>query len=73
MYYKIWSLYKRTKEKQKQKQESRVTGNHVRKVVKPIEERLERMDKRFKEEMYEIKDDIKELKALLLKIANNKQ
>ena len=73
VYYKIWSLYKRTKEKQKQKQESRVTGNHVRKVVKPIEERLERMDKRFKEEMYEIKDDIKELKALLLKIANNKQ
>ena len=35
IYNKIWNLYKHTDEERERKGESRVEGNHVRKVVKP--------------------------------------
>eukprot|EP00944_MAST-04C_sp_MAST-4C-sp1_P013990 g13990.t1 len=82
---KIWNLYKHTEDERERKEESRVEGNHVRKVVKPMEERIKMMDvkmekmdetmDKMKSEMEEMRDemkeDIKELKALLLKMANN--
>ena len=40
VYNKIWNLYKHTDEERERKEESRVEGNHVRKVVKPMEERI---------------------------------
>ena len=44
VYNKIWNLYKHTDEERERKEESRVEGNHVRKVVKPMEERIKMMD-----------------------------
>ena len=53
VYEKIWDLYKHTDSVRTQKEEARVEGNHVRKVVKPMEDRIntkmgtmdEKMDK----------------------------
>ena len=44
IYNKIWNLYKHTDEERERKDESRVDGNHVRKVVKPMEDRIKIMD-----------------------------
>ena len=41
---KIWNLYKHTDNERERKKESRVEGNHVRKVVKPMEDRIKMMD-----------------------------
>jgi hypothetical protein len=68
VYDKIWHLYKHSEEQRKEK--ARVEGNHVRKVVKPMEDRIKKEIARNKAEMEEMKQDIKEIKALLLKIAN---
>eukprot|EP00944_MAST-04C_sp_MAST-4C-sp1_P004389 g4389.t1 len=75
VYERIWDLYKHTDSVRTQKEEARVEGNHVRKVVKPMEARInakmEKMEAEMKEMRDEMKEDIKELKALLLKMANN--
>eukprot|EP00944_MAST-04C_sp_MAST-4C-sp1_P013988 g13988.t1 len=42
VYQKMWDLYKHTDEIRKEKEECKVEGNHVRKVVKPMEARLKR-------------------------------
>eukprot|EP00942_MAST-04A_sp_MAST-4A-sp1_P000443 g443.t1 len=63
---KIWNLYKNTNEERERKKESRVEGNHVRKVVKPIEERMKIMEQKIDK----IEDNMNEIKDLLLKIAN---
>lgn len=73
VYAKIWELYKHSEEKRKEKEQSRVAGNHVRKVVKPMEDRLRRVDTRLKgveQKIDKMEDDMKEIKNLLLKIAN---
>ena len=44
VYNIIWNLYKHTDEERERKEESRVEGNHVRKVVKPMEDRIKMMD-----------------------------
>ena len=54
VYDKIWELYKHTDDKRKEKEEARVEGNHVRKVVKPMEARI-------KKEMAEIKAEMKKM------------
>ena len=47
VYEKIWDLYKHTDSVRTQKEEARVEGNHVRKVVKPMEDRINaKMDKK---------------------------
>ena len=77
VYDKIWHLYKHTEEQQKEKEEARVEGNHVRKVVKPMEDRIKTiqadmggMKAEMQAEMEGIKAEMQEIKALLLKIAN---
>ena len=67
-YDKIWKLYKHTKEERNEKEESRVAGNHVRNVMKPMEDRMIRMDKRLKgmeTEMQEMKDKMDQILMLL--------
>ena len=44
IYNKIWNLYKHTDEERERKYQSRVDGNHVRKVMKPMEDRIKMMD-----------------------------
>eukprot|EP00944_MAST-04C_sp_MAST-4C-sp1_P009815 g9815.t1 len=56
---KIWNLYKHTEDERERKEKSRVDGNHVRKVVKPMEERIKIMDEKIKSEMQEMKDEMK--------------
>eukprot|EP00942_MAST-04A_sp_MAST-4A-sp1_P001215 g1215.t1 len=77
VYDKIWYLYKHTEEKRKEKEEARVEGNHVRKVIKPMEDRIKKEISGIKLEMREMggemkkmEEDIQEIKALLLTIAN---
>ena len=74
VYDKIWHLYKHSEEQRKEKEDARVEGNHVRKVVKPMEDRIKTIQAEMKEEMQEMKQkmekDIQEIKSLLLKIAN---
>eukprot|EP00944_MAST-04C_sp_MAST-4C-sp1_P003586 g3586.t1 len=74
VYDKIWNLYRHSEEQRKEKEEARVEGNHVRKVVKPMEARLKKEIAGIKAEMQEMKqkmeEDIQEIKSLLLKIAN---
>ena len=41
-YIKLWGLYKRTDERRKEKEEARIHGNHVRKVV---DDRIKQMEK----------------------------
>ena len=59
MYDKIWSLYKHTEEERNEKEESRVAGNHVRNVMKPMEDRLTKENQRLKKEMQEMKSEMK--------------
>eukprot|EP00944_MAST-04C_sp_MAST-4C-sp1_P001552 g1552.t1 len=59
VYNKIWNLYKHTDEERERKEESRVDGNHVRKVVKPMEDRIKLMQV----EMEKMKDEMKENQA----------
>ena len=61
VYNKIWNLYKHTDEERERKEESRVEGNHVRKVVKPMEARIKMMDEKMKSEMQEIKSEMKKM------------
>ena len=66
VYDKIWNLYKHTEEERNEKEESRVAGNHVRNVMKPMEDRMIRMDKRLKgvkTEMQEMKTEMQEMKT----------
>ena len=48
VYNKIWNLYKHTDEERERKDQSRVNGNHVRKVVKPMEDRIKMMNGNLK-------------------------
>ena len=41
VYNKIWNLYKHTDKERERKDESRVDGNHIRKVVKPMNDARE--------------------------------
>ena len=45
----IWVLYSRTDESRKKKAESRTEGNHVRKVIKPMEDRIRKIEKKVDE------------------------
>ena len=40
-------MYKHTDDERERKEESRVEGNHVRKVVKPMEDRIKMMDEKM--------------------------
>ena len=66
VYKKIWNLYKHTEDERERKEESRVEGNHVRKVVKPMEARLnakiQNMDKKMEQLKSEMKSEMKEMK-----------
>ena len=55
-------MYKHTEEERNEKEESRVAGNHVRNVMKPMEDRLTKVDQRLKKEMQEIKTEMQEMK-----------
>ena len=70
IYNRIWNLYKQTDDEREKKEQSRVDGNHVRKVVKPIEERMKIMEQKIDKMEKDMKDDMKEIKDLLLKITN---
>ena len=63
VYDKIWHLYKHSEEQRKEKEDARVEGNHVRKVVKPMEDRIKkqykRKSKRKRNEMQKMEKDIK--------------
>ena len=77
VYDKIWHLYKHSEEQRKEKEDARVEGNHVRKVVKPMEDRIKTIQAEMggikaemQAEMEGIKAEMQEMKSLLLKIAN---
>ena len=70
VYDKIWHLYKHSEEQRKEKEDARVGGNHVRKVVKPMEDRIKTIQAEMQEMKQKMEKDIQEIKALLLKIAN---
>ena len=55
VYNKIWNLYKHTDDERERKDQSRVEGNHVRKVVKPMEERIKMMDVKMDLKVDEVK------------------
>ena len=44
VYERIWNTYKHTDKELKQKDASKTGGNHVRHVVKPVEDRLIRVE-----------------------------
>ena len=59
-------MYKHTDDERERKEESRVDGNHVRKVVKPMEDRIKMMDvkmEKMQDEMKEMKSEMKENQA----------
>ena len=62
---KIWDLYKHTEKKRKEKEEARVDGNHVRKVVKPLEKRLKKIDKKMEELETKFNKELNEMHAKL--------
>ena len=63
----IWKLYQRTEQKRKEKLASMSEGNHVRKVVKPMEDRMkmmdEKMDKMEEKIMDKMNSEMQEMKA----------
>ena len=63
VYNKIWDLYKYTDEERERKEESRVEGNHVRKVVKPMEDRIKMMDEKMEKMKDEMKSEMQEMKT----------
>ena len=63
VYERIWNTYKHTDKELKDKKASQADGNHVRHVVKPIEDRLTRVDQRLKKEMQEMKKERQEMKT----------
>ena len=67
VYNKIWNLYKHTDEEKERKEESRVDGNHVRKVVKPIEEKIKMMDKKMEKMKSEMEAKMDRILTLLEK------
>ena len=71
VYNKIWNLYKHTDEERERKEESRVEGNHVRKVVKPMEARInakiQNMDKKMEKMKSEMEAKMDRILALLEK------
>ena len=52
---KIWNLYKHTDDERERKEEARVEGNHVRKVVKPVEDRIKMMDVKMEKMKFQMK------------------
>ena len=65
-------MYKHTDEEREEKEESRVEGNHVRKVVKPMEARIngkmEKMKEEMKSEMQEMKTKMGNMEAKMDRI-----
>ena len=72
VYKKIWNLYKHTDEERERKEESRVEGNHVRKVVKPMEARInakiQNMDKKMEKMKSEMEAKIDKMEAKMDRI-----
>ena len=66
----IWKLYQRTEQKRKEKLASMSEGNHVRKVVKPMEDRMKMMDEKMDKQekiMEEMKTKMNNILELLEK------
>ena len=79
VYNKIWELYKHSEDKRKEKEEARVEGNHVRKVIKPMEARIKKeiireikavMKKKMMKQMGEIKE---KMDRILFPLEKNKK
>ena len=49
VYEKIWNLYKHNKEEKEEKEAKKVAGNHVRKVVQHLEDKITRLEERQEE------------------------
>ena len=49
VYERIWNTYKHTDKELKKKEASQAEGNHVRHVMKPMKDRLKRVEKKIVE------------------------
>ena len=67
VYERIWDLYKHTDSIRTQKEEARVEGNHVRKVMKPMEARINAKMEKMKDEMKRIEEKMDRILTLLEK------
>ena len=56
-------MYKHTDDERERKEESRVEGNHVRKVVKPMEDRINAKIQNMDKKMEKMKSEMKENQA----------
>ena len=71
IYNKLWDIYCHTDEVREKKEANKVSGNHVRKVVKTLEDQLTQMKTR-QEEMDEKIDKMNENMVELLQLLKNK-
>ena len=71
VYNKIWNLYKHTDEERERKEESRVDGNHVRKVVKPMDEKMEKMKDEMQWKKWTVSLTLDKMEAKMVKNKKN--
>ena len=57
-YIKLWGLYKRTDKRRKEKEDARIHGNHVRKVV---DDRIKQMEKTMEKKFNMLEKKMDEL------------
>ena len=72
IYNKIWDMYCHTDEVREKKEANKVSGNHVRKVVKTLEDQLTQMRSRQKEMEAKL-DEVSENMVELLQLVKNKK